>query len=62
VFEEARRTFEAVNDVFENNQKKGKLEFITKPKVEKIEGENILFLPYFLEVNKYLLNSLSLSE
>jgi len=30
----------------------GRIDFITRPKVENIEGENILFLPYFLEMEE----------
>ncbi len=33
VFEEAKRTFETINGVFESNNKDGKIEFITKPRI-----------------------------
>ncbi|HKL43919.1 MAG TPA: metallophosphoesterase [Candidatus Absconditabacterales bacterium] len=55
VFEEAKRTFETINTVKSEKGKvksDGRIDFITRPKVENIEGENILFLPYFLEMEE----------
>jgi len=49
VFEEAKRTYEMITNNFVSNDKWWKIEFITKPKVENIEGEDVLFLPYFIE-------------
>ena len=50
VFEEAKRTYEIIRNVFDNWKGSGKIEFITEPKVENIEWEDILFLPYCLEL------------
>lgn len=47
VFEEAKRTYEIIKKI-SNSDSEWKIEFITDPKVEEIEWENILFLPYFL--------------
>ena len=54
VFEEAKRTYEIIKNVFHNWESSGKIEFITQPKVENIEWENILFLPYCLEIKEWL--------
>lgn len=51
VFEEAKRTYEIIKNVFDKWESSGKIEFITQPKVEQIEWENILFLPYCLEID-----------
>ena len=51
VFEEAKRTYDIIKNVFHGDENGGKIEFITQPKVEQIEWENILFLPYCLELN-----------
>lgn len=51
VFEEAKRTYEIIKNVFDKWKSSGKIEFITQPKVEQIEWENILFLPYCLEID-----------
>lgn len=52
VFEEAKRTYEIIKNVFWDDWEWWKIEFITKPKIENIEWENILFLPYCLELDK----------
>ncbi len=56
VFEEAKRTFETINEVRSEkwDVRVGKLEFITTPRVENIEGDDVLFLPYFLDNNQVL--------
>ena len=54
VFEEAKRTYEIIRNVFDNWESSGKIEFITQPKVENIEWEDILFLPYCLEIKEWL--------
>ena len=54
VFEEAKRTYEIIKNVFDKWERGGKIEFITQPKVEQIEWENILFLPYCLEIDSSL--------
>jgi len=51
VFEEAKRTYEIIRNVFDNWESSGKIEFITEPKVDNIEWEDILFLPYCLELD-----------
>jgi len=51
VFEEAKRTYDIIKNVFHGDENWGKIEFITQPKVEKIEWEDVLFLPYCLEIN-----------
>lgn len=49
VFEEAQKAFETIiNDRLEMINWIGKIQFITKPKIEEIEWEKILFLPFFL--------------
>ncbi|MCK9467184.1 MAG: metallophosphoesterase [Candidatus Absconditabacterales bacterium] len=48
VFEEAKMTYEMITKNVFSDQTGGKIEFITRPKVENIEGEDILFLPYYL--------------
>jgi len=50
VFEEAKRTYEIIKNIFDNWNSSGKIEFITQPKVENIDWENVLFLPYCLEL------------
>ena len=50
VFEEAKRTYEIIRNVFDNWESSGKIEFITQSKVENIDWEDILFLPYCLGV------------
>ena len=50
VFEEAKRTYDIIKNVFHWDENGGKIEFITQPKVEQIEWEDILFLPYCLEI------------
>ncbi|HRX64313.1 MAG TPA: metallophosphoesterase family protein [Candidatus Absconditabacterales bacterium] len=63
VFEEAKRTFETINKVKSEKPRSsggghgkvksdGRIEFITKPKVENIEGKDVLFLPYFIEAEE----------
>jgi uncharacterized protein YggL (DUF469 family) len=54
VFEEAKRTYEMITNNFVSNDKWWKIEFITKPKLENIEWEDVLFLPYFLEIDELL--------
>lgn len=54
VFEEAKRTYEMISNNFVWENKWWKIEFITKPKVENIEWEDVLFLPYFLEIGESL--------
>lgn len=51
VFEEAKRTYDIIKNVFHWDENGGKIEFITEPKVENIDWEDILFLPYCLEIN-----------
>lgn len=51
VFEEAKRTYDIIKNVFHWDENGGKMEFITEPKVENIEWEDVLFLPYCLEIN-----------
>jgi len=51
VFEEAKRTYEIIKNIFADDWKNWKIEFITQPKIENIEWENILFLPYCLELD-----------
>ena len=51
VFEEAKRTYDIIKNVFHWDENGGKIEFITEPKVENVEWEDILFLPYCLEIN-----------
>lgn len=59
VFEEAQKAFKIIqNAEFKiQNKESGKIQFITKPVVENIEGEDILLLPFFLptevETNEY---------
>ena len=48
VFEEAKMTYEMITKNVFSDQTWWKIEFITKPKVENIEWEDILFLPYYL--------------
>lgn len=55
VFEEAKRTYDIIKNVFHGDENGGKIEFITQPKVEQIEWKNILFLPYCLEIDSSLL-------
>lgn len=52
VFEEAKRTYDIIKNVFHWDENGGKIEFITEPKVENIEWEDILFLPYCLELGE----------
>ena len=56
VFEEAQKAFDILwHDKFKAiTQWHGKIQFITKPTQETIEGEEILLLPFFLpeELNK----------
>ena len=54
VFEEAKRTYEIIKNVFDKWEGSGKIAFITELKVDNIEWEDILFLPYCLELNKEL--------
>lgn len=54
VFEEAKRTYDIIKNVFHWDENGGKIEFITEPKVEQIEWENVLFLPYCLEIGVWL--------
>jgi len=54
VFEEAKRTYDIIKNVFHGDDNGGKIEFITQPKVEQIEWEDILFLPYCLEIGVWL--------
>lgn len=56
VFEEAKRTYEIIKNVFDNWESSGKIEFITEPKVENIDWEDILFLPYCLEIDGWSLS------
>jgi len=37
VFEEAKRTYDIIKNVFHGDENGGKIEFITQPKVEQIE-------------------------
>jgi len=50
VFEEAQKAFDVLlHDRFKELTKwKGKIHFVTKPLIETIEGEKILFMPFFL--------------
>lgn len=50
VFEEAKKAFDIIqNAEFRmQNSEWGNISFITKPKIENIEWEKILFLPFFL--------------
>lgn len=49
VFEEAKKAFDIIeNWKLEIENWRGTLQFITKPKIEEIEWEKILFLPFFL--------------
>ncbi len=57
VFEEAKRTFEIMNEKLWNNETVWKIEFITEPKIEQIEWEDILFLPHFLETEAFVDNN-----
>lgn len=50
VFEEAKRTYEIIKNIFDGWSRGGKIEFVTQPKVENIEWEDVLFLPYCLEL------------
>lgn len=50
VFEEAKRTYDIIKNVFHWDENGGKIEFITEPKVENIEWDDVLFLPYCLEI------------
>ena len=52
VFEEAKRTYDTIKNIFHGDENGGKIEFITQPKVEQIEWEDILFLPYCLELGE----------
>lgn len=54
VFEEAKRTYDIIKNVFHWDENGGKIEFITQPKVENIEWEDVLFLPYCLELDDKL--------
>lgn len=53
VFEEAKRTYQALVQTSNSSTNKWKIEFITSPKVEKIDGQDILFLPYFLDFDSF---------
>ena len=48
VFEEAKMTYEMITKSTSSDHKWWKIEFITSPKVENIEWEDVLFLPYYL--------------
>lgn len=50
VFEEAQKAFDIIqNAEFRiQNKEKGRIKFVTKPLVETIEGEKIVFMPFFL--------------
>lgn len=50
VFQEAQKAFDIITNINTKNweSEKWKLKFITESYVDKIEGENILFLPYNL--------------
>lgn len=49
VFEEAKRTYEIIKKI-NNSDSTWKIEFITQPKLEEIEWNNILFLPFFIGI------------
>ena len=51
VFEEAKRTYDIIKNVFHGDENGGKIEFIAQPKVENVEWEDVLFLPYCLEID-----------
>jgi DNA repair exonuclease SbcCD nuclease subunit len=53
VFEEAKKAFETLSGFFANAQNDiyDKMHFITSPTLTEIEGEQICFLPYMLDVN-----------
>lgn len=57
VFEEAQKAFDIISKKEFGMENIGKVKFITKPILEKIEGEEILLLPFFLpeehETNTY---------
>ncbi len=50
VFEEAKKAFDIIqNSEFRGqNSEEWNIQFITKPRIETIEGEKILFMPFFL--------------
>jgi len=52
VFEEAKKAFDILFTVEWWTTNKGKIQFITTPKIEDIEGETILFVPFFLPWEK----------
>ena len=52
VFEEAKMTYEMITKNIFSDQKWWKIEFVTSPKVENIEWEDVLFLPYYLNTQK----------
>lgn len=55
VFEEARKAFEVIVPLMKGDtggsNEGGYIHFITKPCLEEIEGEQICFLPYMLDIN-----------
>lgn len=63
VFEEAQKAFETIiNDKLEMIDWIGKIKFITKPLLETIEGEKILFMPFFLPWKNEELNYIPKNE
>lgn len=59
VFEEAQKAFNIIqnSEFIRQNSEWGKIQFITKPAIASIEGEDVLLLPFFLpgeqEANTY---------
>lgn len=64
VFEEAKKAFDMIlNAEFRmQNAEWGKIQFITKPKIENIEWEDIVFLPFFLPWENEELNYIPKNE
>lgn len=64
VFEEAQKAFDIIqNTEFSmQNKKWGKIKFVTKPLLENIEGEDILFMPFFLSWENEELNYVPKNE
>lgn len=47
IYQEAQKAFDIINNLSKQNE--GKLTFITKPIIENIEDQNLLFFPFILD-------------
>lgn len=50
IYQEAHKAFDIINNLSKQNE--GKLAFLTEPLIEKIEDQNILFLPFILDTKE----------